>query len=257
MNEELLNSSDIKVHVPHIPAQMAEQVSKCCEELVLCHKDHILSVNVIGSALSPEFMLGQSDINLIVIYNDLEFDYLQIISSGLITRFKKFKINTRIISKRNLMSSAPYFPIDFWSMQQQHMLLYGEDVLLEPEITHKDLLWQLNHEAKGMRMRIKQQLWQSSKNIGQARKTVLRYFNSVILLSKVFMHLKNYPIPSSTPALFDEINKLLFVDANSLETLNQIKQGNLKLTKGNMYNAYEILFKIIKKIDDQAGSIKC
>ena len=103
-------------------------LQKFCSRIIGALAGKVFSLNVVGSAVSSDYLSGVSDINLLIILDGLDLEDIR----PLVPDVKKFwlgkRISPRLISRRNLDEAIRYFPVDFWNMQRQHTVLYGQDM---------------------------------------------------------------------------------------------------------------------------------
>ncbi len=239
-----------------IPVAVKKDLELYSKKILEIFKDRIASITIIGSATTPDFSEETSDINLLVIFSTLELADLKMILPEAAQWQRQRQFTPRFISRRNLISSLEYLPIDWWTMKAAHCVIFGEDILKEVNIQKKDLLWQLRHEIKGLRMRIKQQFWRTGQNPKSAEKCILADFNTILFHLKVLCYFKNMPIPDTIGALLGNAESEFKIDGAFTESLLKLKQGKIKLDKKNIFPLFECLFNLIRRVDDLASEIK-
>ena len=130
------------------------------------HGDNLISVFVYGSAAGENYIPKISDINSVFVFKDLKFSIfkssLKMVSSGI---FKKIAAPL-FLTKDYINSSLDVFPIEFLDMKENHILLYGEDVLSGLEIKGEHIRLFCEQQIKGKLIRIRQ----AYLEIGQKRK---------------------------------------------------------------------------------------
>jgi len=89
----------------------------------------LVSVSAFGSAVTGDYDSEESDINLLIVYSDLEIVELARVADLSRHWLRKHKFAPRFLSKRNVDDSAAYFQVDFLSMRNSHVVICGEDVL--------------------------------------------------------------------------------------------------------------------------------
>ena len=169
----------------NISSSVREDLEKFISEVIEFYKQDLLSISVFGSSVSGDYVEDQSDLNLLIIYSELDIDDLQKVSDLAQKWFKKRKFTPRFLSKRNLFDSSKYFQIDWMEIRDSSVLIYGENVLGQLPVLLPDMKWQLSHEIKRMRMRIKQQFWRASDDEKTMNKIQLRIVVTVWVLSNI------------------------------------------------------------------------
>lgn len=239
-----------------IPVALKEELKRYSEKLLVILKEKLISANVVGSAVTADFYADYSDVNLLCVFSELGLKDLETVAPIVNKWWKKHRFSPRFISKTNLETSLSYFPIDFWVMQHKHYVLFGEDILNRLIIEKKDLLWQLIHEVKGLRMRIKQQFWRTSKEAYFAKKNILADFNTLSCLLKVIFYLNSKPVPEASSQLINQAGEELKIDNSFLEAVLSLKQGKIKLGRQNIFMFFDGLLNLVRRLDEIAGEIK-
>jgi len=144
INDEKLHSAVQKKIIPYLKAMSN------------IHGDNLISVFVYGSAAGENYIPKVSDINLAFVFKDLKFSIfkssLHVISKGI---FKKIAAPL-FLTKGYINSSLDVFPIEFLDMKENHILLYGEDVLSGLEIKGEHIRLFCEQQIKGKLIRIRQ-----------------------------------------------------------------------------------------------------
>ena len=100
---------------------LQEFVSQICE----LYGEDLISVTAFGSAVTGDYDAAESDINLLVVYSDLDIVELARVADLSRRWLRKHKFAPRFLSKRNIEESADYFQIDFLSMRDAHVVICG------------------------------------------------------------------------------------------------------------------------------------
>lgn len=256
MLKDKIDKNVFDAGVLSIPKALNEELKRYCDKLLIIFSEKLISVNVVGSAVTADFYASYSDVNLLFVFSELGLKDLEAAAPIVNKWWKKHRFSPRFISKTNLATSLSYFPIDFWAMRHKHCVLFGEDILKGLIIEKKDLVWQLIHEIKGLRMRIKQQFWRTSKEAHFAKKNILADFNTLFCLLKVIFYLKGLPIPEASIQLINQARQEFKIENSFLESAIFLKQGKIKLGKQNIVMFFDGLLNLIRKLDEISGEIK-
>lgn len=255
MSNFILNNAIFDSELLKLPLKIKKDLKRYCEEVIGLLKEKVISVNIIGSAITTDFAPESSDVNILFIFSELNLSDLEMVSPKVNQWWQKHRFSARFISRRNLLSSLNYFPIDFWAMQEKHYVIFGQDLLKDLTILKKDLLWQLLHEIKGLRMRVKQQFWRTSRKVHFAKISLYQDFNTITYLLKVILFLRNISLPQTLDQLINEARSKFKIENNFAETMLAVKKGNLRLQKENIVSLFNNLLDLIRRLDDIAGEI--
>jgi len=120
------------------------------------HKENIVSVVLYGSATGKYFMPKKSDINLAVIFKNLEFrqlkDSLKLINYGTSKRITA----PLLLSLSHIESSKDTFPVEFIEIKENNILLYGKDIFSGLKIDETNIMLFCKREIEGKLIRIRQ-----------------------------------------------------------------------------------------------------
>lgn len=239
--------------------QVTDRVRKELEEfvsqLVGFYRGELVSVVVFGSAVSGGYVEGSSDLNLLVVYSDLNIADLGAVAKLAQRWLRKRRFAPRFLSRRNLTESARYFQIDLLEMRDAHVVLCGEDVLAGLEVRPADLRWQLAHEVKRMRMRIKQQFWRAAGDARRMRQVLLQRFSSLLHLTRALLFLQGKPAPLDHEAIAAVAARELGLEADFAVRLFALKAGRWKASRVELIEAFPKLMEMIRRIDSQVDQL--
>ncbi len=126
------------------------------DELLKIHQENILSIFLCGQAAAGDYVPRISNINLFVILEKLDFQdlkrSLKVISKGI-----NKKITAPLfLTRKHIQTSTDVFPIEFLEMKENHLLLYGEDLLSSLEVNPEHIRLFCEEQIKGKLIRIRQ-----------------------------------------------------------------------------------------------------
>ena len=139
-----------------LPVEVRKKIIPFMEELIAIHKDNIRSVFIYGSATGIDYRPKISDINSAIVFKSLQFlqfqNSLSVISSGIKQKFSA----PLFLTLEYIHSSLDVFPLEFSEMKENHVLIYGEDVLSTLEIPQQYIRLFCEQQIKGKLIRIRQ-----------------------------------------------------------------------------------------------------
>ena len=111
---------------------------------------------IYGSATGDDYVPKHSDINSVFVFKDIEFSILKkslnVISKGIDKKIAA----PLFLTKEYINSSLDVFPIEFLDMKENHILLYGEDILSGLQIKGEHIRLFCEQQIKGKLIRIRQ-----------------------------------------------------------------------------------------------------
>ena len=126
------------------------------EKMVELQGDNLITAAVYGSAASGDFSPKSSDLNLLLICRRVDLETLKKCLK-LVARGRKKQITAPLfLTREHLDTSADVFPMEFLEFKENHLLVYGEDLLSGLRVDLKNLRYQCEEQIKGKLIRIRQ-----------------------------------------------------------------------------------------------------
>jgi hypothetical protein len=221
------------------------------EQLVEFYGKDLISITAFGSCVTGDYVEATSDINLLVVYSELNIADLRHVAEMSRGWLSRRLFSPRFLSRRNLLNSQRYFQIDMLEMQDAHVTLWGENLLRDFKIDPRDLHWQLSHEIKRMRMRIKQQFWRSCGNPIHMRQVLLERFTSLAHLIRALLWLRKVLVSTSQREIMDAAVRELGISRSFVDTLFDLKSSRLKPKSDILIDLFTQMMNVIRVVDEQ------
>lgn len=179
------------INLNRLPPQIRREFSALCEELLQLHGDKIVSVFVYGSAAGRDYIHKSSDVNSVFVFSQFDFSMLQS-SLKIIAQAGKNKITAPLfLTKQYLESPLDVFPIEFLDMKENHILIYGEDILSSLKIEERHLRLMCEQQIKGKLIRIRQGYLEAGLKKENIKELLVGSLNSLIAVFRNIIRLKN------------------------------------------------------------------
>lgn len=120
------------------------------------HGDNLISVFIYGSAAGENYVPKVSDINSVFVFKNLNPSILKSSLKAVSKGISKKIAAPLFMTKDYISSSLDVFPIEFLDMKENHILLYGEDVLSGLPINGEHIRLFCEQQLKGKLIRIRQ-----------------------------------------------------------------------------------------------------
>ena len=192
------------------------------EELAESLGDTLVSVLLYGSATTGERSEKYSDYNLMVVCARLSLEELKCIRP-LATKWAQFGNPPPLLfTWERLKSSSDVFPIEMLDIKENHVILFGKDVMRGLPISQANLRFQLEHELKGKLIHLRERyllLEGSDEEVAALLVSSLSTFQVLIRAGLRFFEVqvpvrkreavRRFAMHASFPlAVFDEIQEL-------------------------------------------------
>ncbi len=156
------------INLDRLPMDVKNKITNYLEDILKMHQDRISSIFIYGSATGRNYIKGISDINMAFIFKELDFQDLKK-SLKMISRGIPKKITAPLfLTKRHIETSLDVFPMEFLEMKENHVVVYGEDLLSDLDIRAQNIRLFCEEQIKGKLIRIRQ----AYLEVGLAKKGV-------------------------------------------------------------------------------------
>jgi hypothetical protein len=131
-----------------LPPMAANKIRPFFEEVMQCCPEKVHSVYVTGSAVTPDFRESTSDVNSLIVLNDLHFEFFKFLAP-LGKKFKSQRIAAPLVMTPSyIRDSLDVFPIEFLELRLIHKTALGPDIVQDLEIDPVLLRLQCEREIK-------------------------------------------------------------------------------------------------------------
>jgi hypothetical protein len=146
----------VTLRLERVPPAVRAKAAPFLEELVKLAGPGLHSLHLVGSAVTPDWDAGRSDINTLLVLREMDLAVLESIAP-LGKRFKGSGIAPPLVMDQGYIgSSRDVFPMEFLEMRLIHETVLGEDLLASAVIDRGDLRQQCEREVKSRLVGLRQ-----------------------------------------------------------------------------------------------------
>lgn len=237
-----------KLNLSAIRTDIKDIIEPYLQSLLELHKENIVTIALYGSASGKDFSIKNSDINLIVIFKELDFPQLRD-SLKLVARGMKKKITAPLfLSQRHILTSKDVFPIEFLEIKENHIILYGEDLLSTMLIDQSHTRLFCEEQIKGKLLRIRQaylEIGLRNKGIESLMKESLY---SLIPVFRALIRITGAPAPVEKEAVLKKISGIFALDEGVFIAILKDKKDDEKIDGKEVTVYFEKYIQEIKKL---------
>lgn len=211
-------------------------------------KDNLESITIYGSAAGKDFIARKSDINVLVIIKEEDFESLRKVLKY-VNIWRKEKIAVPLILTRNeLSSSLDVFPMEFLDMKDNHKTIYGKDPFKKIRIGMKNLRHECEHEIKGKLIKLREIFLEIGKNEKEIVKLLVSSLNTFIAIFRNILRLKKETVPKTREEVLSKIFKIFKIKGDVFLKIVKLKTGELKLSKQELDGLFKAYITEIGKL---------
>ena len=192
--------------------------------------DKLVSLTLYGSYLKETFAPGVSDVNVLVIVGENSEEALRALGARGSRLMRRKRITPLVLSRREFVTSADVFPMEYLDIIETHQVLMGPDVTSELEIDRANLRHQIEHQLRGNLVSLRQLAVVAGrprlfKKILLRRELQQWYGRLAAILRGLLRFHGLTEIPSSPEGLVEEINKAFGFESGPIVQMLACRDG--------------------------------
>jgi predicted nucleotidyltransferase len=171
-----------------------------------------------GSAARGDYVVGRSDINLLLVLDDPSPSRLRKLAPAFAAWRKTASEPPLLISRAEWARASDVFPIEITDMRAGYRVLRGPDPLDGSKVDRADLRQALERELRGKLLRLRQGYAAAAGDEKALGELAAASSGTILVLLRGLLTLAGRPVPSSPAELATEVGALLGVPANAVLT---------------------------------------
>jgi len=240
-------------NIQQLPESVRTHVAKFIEKFLELHGTNVLSFVVYGSAASGNFVPKVSDINVAAVLKILKFADLKK-SLHLVKESKHHRITPPLfLTQEYIQQSLDVFPVEFLDLKEQHILLYGEDVLSSMNVDVRHLKLFCEEQIKGKLLRVRQSYLEIGLNARGKEALLKESLHSLIPVFRNLIRLGNPSVPSGKEDIFKILGQDYGIDSSVLLSVYRDRMNDERIAGGDidlyLEKYLEVLEKLAAKVD--------
>ncbi len=128
--------------------KIKEKINNFVKKLKETLGEKLKSCIVYGSIAKGTYKEGMSDINMIVVIDEVNYDEIEKIRNNLSKIAIKNMIKVFFFTDWFLSSSSDVFPVEWKDIKENHIVVFGDDITEKITIKEENLRVQLERESK-------------------------------------------------------------------------------------------------------------
>lgn len=228
------------------------------ENLKEVYGEKLVSVILYGSCASNECENEFSDINTIVILNNLTALDLKNAHPALKDFLKTRNPLPLFMDKDEWFNSCDVYPIEYSDIKARYSILYGEDVVTPLALEKKNLRLQCEHETKNLLIKLRQNYLIKSKDQKEIEELIKHSSKSFFALFRAILRLTSDEVPFSHKEVIENLSEKVNIDKEVFLKILELRQcpknckailnGQYENTIQKLINSTNEVLKYVDKI---------
>lgn len=190
-----------------------------------------LAAYLTGSVLTQGFEPEFSSVNVLVLSRSLDSAVLEKLAAAIPVTKKAPHFEPLFMTRRQIEKSLDVFPIEWLEMQERHLLLEGQNVLMEIEVPRTYLRLQLEHEIRGKHIQLRQALLLHGRDAAELTRVLTSAASSYATLFRTLLRLRGEVPPAESARVIERVADVFRLDATGLLVPHLLRYGGKKLGK--------------------------
>jgi hypothetical protein len=222
-------------------------VEAYCGKLVAALGPSIKAIAVYGSATGPDFIPGKSNVNLVVVVEDLATEALTCILDIVAKGKKRRIVPPLFVTPDYLKQSRDVFPMEFIEIGASQALLYGNDYFSGIDVGPEALRLECESQLRAAALRTRQAYLEMGLKQRGAERVLHASVTSLIPAMRAMLRLKGVAVPRAKLEVAAAVEKTFAVDTSTVAAVLRDKSGDERI---GGKDAHAVL---AKYIDDLEG----
>lgn len=204
---------DLK-NLEKLPVKTQKPLGLFLTELIGIYGENIISIFVYGSVTGADYNPKTSDINVAVVLRDVSIIKLKPILK-IIKRALRQRITAPLfLTPSYIKMSLDTFPMEFMTMKDSRLVLFGEDILADVEVKEEDLRRECEYQLKGKLVTIRQAYLEQASNRKGLENLIKASFRALIPVFQNILRMRSaHTPPVSKEELFSQLQEDFDIDA--------------------------------------------
>jgi hypothetical protein len=213
--------------------QLVQRLQTTCGE-------NLVSVVLYGSAAREDFHEQYSDVNLLLVMQELGAQALHAIAPIIAWWTHEEKLRPpMIMTRQELQESADVFAIELLDIKLVHRTLAGEDVVMSIDVPMNLHRVEVEHELRTTLLRLRQHFLLAPDKTDELRAVLAKSISSVVTLFRHALIALGEDTPHAKPKLLEQAGEVFGFNAQPLRSILELRNDpNQPRSVTELYHAY-------------------
>ncbi len=243
--------------VEHLPPKFEKHLSNFVLTVRNLLGNDVKSIILYGSAARGEFDTKRSDLNLLLVLSQVDFQHLATLAP-LTRKWHRQRIATPlVVSPQYLSSALDVYPLEFLEMQAARRVLFGDDVLAEIDPPIQAVRRQCEQEARGKLLHLREIVMETAMKPKHLQQAMVLSVPSFLRIGRHVLRLLEQPQKTlHAKELITELRKATQLPLEGLEIAWNIKAGERTPSRNDIAPFFETYLDDVAAITTFVDNLK-
>lgn len=210
----------------------------------------MLSLILYGSGADGTYIPGKSDLNFLVILTDEGINGLDR-AIEVVNKWHMRRVATPLcLTKNYVLSALDSFPVEFYGIRRNHILVYGEDFVSELAFESGDLRLQLERELKAKILHLRQGFLESGGEAKNLRHLISISLKSFIALFRALLFLKCNTVPGEKREIVLAVVRAFMLNESIFDKCLDVSEGKDRFSTSDIRSLFKAYMEEIDKLSN-------
>lgn len=231
--------------IPLSPQEITMDFAADVKEI---YGDELIAVILYGSGAAGTYVPKKSDINFLIVLTPTGIEKLSR-CFPLLEKWRPRNVAVPlIVTQEYIINSLDSFPIEFFNMQKNYQVIYGQDVLGNLHIPKEHLRLELEEQIKGKLLHLRSAFLATLGRKRQLYQLIRISLPTFAALFPALLALKDLPAPSKREDIFIATADAFQLDYGLFKQLFDVADKRLKLSADQLIKLVESYIMEIRKL---------
>lgn len=195
-----------------------QQVSLLVRDLVGVAKGNLVMAALYGSVVHGDFTGGRSDINLLLVFDNVGVGALREVSELLQNAMLQIHCAPFVLSRDDLVHGGDVFPIKFHEIRRFYEVVHGQDLLAGLNLDFHDLRLSCERELRNAALELRRTWLLERPRPGPLVRALRTFLPPTLGVLRVVLEHDGFDANTTSDVLLGEIARRFAVDLDGLRS---------------------------------------
>lgn len=235
-----------------IREDIQETVRYLLQTLVQALDADLQSLTLVGSAVTDDFVPGKSDINTVLVVNDIDAQLLSVLAAMGPEMGRKRLRAPLLMTPSYIQRSCDVFAVEWLDFQRFHQTIQGSDPFESLTFEKEHIRLQCETQFKSVLVRIRQGYIGSAEKKDALAALLSNAAKEVLPHLRAMLWLRDVERPGSSQETFEQVKLQYSVDLDSLKTAFAFRYEKLRKDLDEIKALFTRAYQAVKTLSDIA-----
>ncbi|MHC4713266.1 MAG: hypothetical protein ACYTAN_08365 [Planctomycetota bacterium] len=237
-----------RLDVTRLPEPAAAAAEPFFRRVLEAAGGDVLSIAVVGSAASGDFKSGISDVNSVVVLENVELGLLEALA-GLGRKFGRKGIQAPLLmTPEYIARSLDVFPLEFLDFKAAHVIVYGRDFFESLSFDKSHVRLACERELKSLLVKARRGYLSTFNKTARLLRLIFDMTNSLLPALRGLLFVADREAPVGRRALLEAAGNALDAPLGAVEAALDIREGDVRASFGELQETFKDLYDCVEAL---------